>query len=168
MLEIVAGYHCMWFQGKIMIRTEGNGEKPHFLGPNLGPLGPDLGCQVFFLKILASSVTRYHGQLSSYTTSRKKMIQSWKNLVMDGQTDGQTDRREWFCKMLSDYRRVCNCIRGGEGRVEIISVEHSGEESRGVNLCIFAVSIKWSSQSKLWFFLAICKIRVCKQVCFTF
>ena len=53
----------------------------------------------FFLKNLAQSVTRYQGQLSSYTISEKKiMIQSWKYLVTDGQTDGQ----QWFHRTLSD------------------------------------------------------------------
>ena len=32
--------------GKSMIQTEKNGQKPHF-GPDLGPLGPNLGCQIF-------------------------------------------------------------------------------------------------------------------------
>ena len=52
----------MQFQGKLMIQTQENGEKPHF-GPNLGPLGPTSGCQFFFKKNLASSAIRYHGQL---------------------------------------------------------------------------------------------------------
>ena len=75
-----------------MTRTEGNGEKPHFWGSNLGPLGPDLGCQVFFLRILASSVTRYHGQLSSYTTSRKTNDPIMKKFS-DGRADRWTDRQ---------------------------------------------------------------------------
>ena len=66
MLNIVASYHCIQFQGKLMIQTQENGEKPHF-GPDLGLLGPKSGREFFFLKNLASSVTRYHGQLSSCT-----------------------------------------------------------------------------------------------------
>ena len=50
MLEIVASYHCMQFQGKIIVQIQENGEKPHF-GPNLGPLDPNLGCQILFSKI---------------------------------------------------------------------------------------------------------------------
>ena len=53
-----------------MIQTQENGEKPYF-GPNLKPLDPNLGRQNFFFKNLASSVTRYHGQLSSRTISEK-------------------------------------------------------------------------------------------------
>ena len=30
MLDIVASYHCMQFQGKLMIQTQENGKKPHF------------------------------------------------------------------------------------------------------------------------------------------
>ena len=46
MLNIVRTYHGIQFQGKLMIQTQENGKKPHF-GPNLGPLGPNLGRQVF-------------------------------------------------------------------------------------------------------------------------
>ena len=54
--------HYMQFQGKSMIQTQ-HGEKPHF-DSNL--------LRKFFLglKNLASSVTRYHGQLSSCTISK--------------------------------------------------------------------------------------------------
>ena len=48
MLDIVASYQCQIFQGKLMIRTQENGEKPHF-GLDLGPLGPKSGHK-FFLK----------------------------------------------------------------------------------------------------------------------
>ena len=41
----------------------------------------------FWLKNLALSVTRYHGQLSTGKISKKLMIPSWENLVTDGQTD---------------------------------------------------------------------------------
>ena len=40
MLDIVASYHRMQFQGKLMIETQENVEKPHF-GPDLGPWGPN-------------------------------------------------------------------------------------------------------------------------------
>ena len=60
MLQIVASYHCMQFQGKLMIQTQGNDEKPHF-GPDLGSLGQNLGRDYFFFyKNLASLVTRYN------------------------------------------------------------------------------------------------------------
>ena len=60
-----------------MIQTQENGENPQF-GPNIGPLVPSSGRQFFFLffKNLASLVIRYHGQLSSWAISEKKMILS--------------------------------------------------------------------------------------------
>ena len=70
-----------------------NGEKLHF-GPELRPLGPNSGHQFFFfsfLKNLAYSLNRFHGQLSLCTISKKLMIQSWENLVKDGRTDKQAD-----------------------------------------------------------------------------
>ena len=47
MLEIVANYHRNKFQGKRMIQTQENGEKPHFFGPDLGPLGPNSERHIF-------------------------------------------------------------------------------------------------------------------------
>ena len=70
MLDIAASYNCMQFEGKLMLQTQENGEKPHF-GPDLGLLDPNLGCQNFFFQSLALSVIRYHGQLSSCTISEK-------------------------------------------------------------------------------------------------
>ena len=52
-----------------MIQSRENGKKL-YLGPDLGPLGPNSG-QIFFFLNLATSVTRYHGQLSSCTISEK-------------------------------------------------------------------------------------------------
>ena len=49
MLDIVASYHRIQFQGKRMIETQENGKKKKF-GPDLGPLSPNLGCQIFFQK----------------------------------------------------------------------------------------------------------------------
>ena len=45
-LEIVASYHCMQFQGKRIIQTQENREKPHFRA-DFGPLRR----QNFFSKI---------------------------------------------------------------------------------------------------------------------
>ena len=71
MLDIVGNCHCMQLQGKHMIQTQTNGEKPHF-GSDLGPLNPNSGRR-FFLKHLASSVTKSHGHVSK---QKKLMIQS--------------------------------------------------------------------------------------------
>ena len=72
-LDFVASYHSMQFQEKRTIKTQENGKKPHF--------GPKFGSSNFFLN-LASSVTRYYGQLSSCTISE-----------MYGQTNERTDRQ---------------------------------------------------------------------------
>ena len=68
-----------------MIQTQENGEKPHS-GPNFGPLDPDSGRYIFFIN-LASSGTRYHGQLSSCTMSEKTNDPILRKLC-----DGQTER----------------------------------------------------------------------------
>ena len=83
----------MQFQGK-HIQTQQNGEKLHF-GTDLGPLGPNSGSQ-FFLKNLALSVTRYHGQLSSRKISDKtndQILRKFSDVRTDRQTDRWTDRR---------------------------------------------------------------------------
>ena len=49
-----------------MIQIQENGEKPDF-GPDLGPLRPNSGRHFFFFKNVASSVNRYHAQLSPCT-----------------------------------------------------------------------------------------------------
>ena len=58
-----------------MIQIQANGEKPHF-GPELGPLNPNSGRQIFFSKMwLCQSLNilvRY--QLGKY--KKKLMIQS--------------------------------------------------------------------------------------------
>ena len=60
-LYIVASYHCMLFQGKLMNQTWQNGKKTGFR-PIFGPSGPNSGRQFFFFfKNLASLVTSYHG-----------------------------------------------------------------------------------------------------------
>ena len=70
-----------------MIQTHENGEIPHF-GPDRGPLGSNSGRQIFF-KNLASSVTRYHGQLSSCTVSEKT-----SDSILRKFSDNGTDGRE--------------------------------------------------------------------------
>ena len=79
MLDIVASYHCMQFQGNIMNQIWGNGKKPSF-GPNFGPSGPNLGQQIL--------VSYRHVQYQ-----KKLMIQAWENLVTDERTNEQTDER---------------------------------------------------------------------------
>ena len=101
MLDIVARYYGMQYQGKMMIQTQGNDKKPQF-GPNLGPLGPIWATKCFF-KILAFSVTRYHGQLSSFTILQKtsdpifiKFSDGWTDRLMDRGTDRLTRVISWY------------------------------------------------------------------------
>ena len=70
------------------------------LGPILTHLA-QIGAANFFKKNLTPSDTRYYGQLSWYTISEKTNDPILRKLS-DGQTDGQTDRREWFHRVLSD------------------------------------------------------------------
>ena len=65
----------MQFQGNLMIQTQQNGKKPHF-GPDLGPLDPKSGLEIFFSKIwlrqsLYILVSYHHMQYQ-----KKLMIQS--------------------------------------------------------------------------------------------
>ena len=61
--------------------------KPNF-GPDLGSLGLNSGRQLSFFKYLSSSVTRYHGQLSSCTISEKANDTILRKLS-DRETEGQ-------------------------------------------------------------------------------
>ena len=83
MLHIVASYHCMQFQGKLMNQTS--------FGLDFGSFGPYWAARLFF-KNLASPVTRCHGQLSSCTISKKSNDPIFRKLS-DGGTDGQTDQQ---------------------------------------------------------------------------
>ena len=78
MLDIIANYHYMQFQGKLMNQTWENSKKIA-LGPILAQIWT---ARIFFQK--SGFVSRwYHGQLSSCTISEKKLIQSWENVVTD-------------------------------------------------------------------------------------
>ena len=61
-----------------MTQTQENGEKS-----NLGLLDPNSGSKFFFFQ--------KSGFASQY--QKKLMIQSWGNLMTDGQTNGCTDRQ---------------------------------------------------------------------------
>ena len=76
-----------------MIQTQENGKNPHFR-PDLGPLGPKSGPEIFLSKIwLRQSqdiiVSYHHVQYQ-----KRLMIQSGENLV--------TDRRmDWWTRVIS-------------------------------------------------------------------
>ena len=87
MLDIVVSYHCMRFQGKLQNQIWDNGKKL-VLGLILAHLVPPKN----FFKNLAPSVTRYHVQLSSCTTSEKTNDPVLRKL-RDRQINRGTDRR---------------------------------------------------------------------------
>ena len=47
MLDIVASYHCIQFQGKLMNQTWENNKKPSFM-TDFGPFGPNLDPKKYF------------------------------------------------------------------------------------------------------------------------
>ena len=61
MLRIVASYHCMQFQVKLMNQTWENDNKPSFR-PNCGPFGTNLGPKIFFkdLTLMLDTAASYH------------------------------------------------------------------------------------------------------------
>ena len=73
MLDIVASYHRIQFQGKLMIHAEENDKKYHF-GLDLGPLGPNSGRHSFFIKL----VVRHCSELSFYAIYSKTYENSEK------------------------------------------------------------------------------------------
>ena len=91
MLDIVASYQRIQFQGKLMIQTQEIGKKPHF-GPDLGPLGPNSGRQFFFSKIWLrqslDTIVSYH-----HAKYPKKTNDSILRKFKDGRTDGRRDRQ---------------------------------------------------------------------------
>ena len=61
----------------------------------IDPLGANSGC-LFFKKNMASSVTRFHGQLSSCTISGKTydpILRNFSNAWADKRMDRQTDQK---------------------------------------------------------------------------
>ena len=66
MLDIVAGYHCMQFQGKLMNQTWKNGKKKLVLGPILAHLAQiwvtNFLKKIWFCQSLGIMVSYYHVQ----------------------------------------------------------------------------------------------------------
>ena len=54
MLDIVASYHCMQFQGKLTNQTWENGKKPSFV-TDFDTCGPNLGPKYFFIDSTSTS-----------------------------------------------------------------------------------------------------------------
>ena len=96
MLDIIANYHYMQFQGKLMNQTWENSKKNLVLGLILAYLAKIWATNFFFSqKNLAPSVPRYYGQLSSCTISEKTDNPILRKLS-DGGTNGPTDGRSDF------------------------------------------------------------------------
>ena len=70
MLYIVASYHCMQFQGKLMNQTWENCKKPSF-GLDFGPFRQNLGPKKIYLLILHILDVWNCCKLSLYSISRK-------------------------------------------------------------------------------------------------
>ena len=77
MLDIVASYHCIQFQGKLMAKTQENGKKSH-IGPDLGPLSSNSHCNffLFFSKIWLSHTLDIMVSYYNVKYQKKLMIQS--------------------------------------------------------------------------------------------
>ena len=104
MLDVVASYHCMQFQGKRMIQTRGNGKKHHF-GLDLGPFAQNSGDQFFFFQKSGLSVTRYPGQLSSCKISKKThdiILRKFRDRISYGRMDRQTDKSDFIGRCPTD------------------------------------------------------------------
>ena len=71
-------------------------------------VGPKIGPPNFYFKNLASTVTLYHGQLSSCTISEKINDPILRKLS-DRRIDGQKDRRAW--KILWDAVRLASSVQ---------------------------------------------------------
>ena len=100
-LDIVASYHCMQFQGKLMIQTQEDGENPHF-GPDLDLLRPNSGHEIFSKIWLCQSLDimiSYH-----YVQYKKKTKGPILRKLSDGRTDGRTDR--WTDRRTDGRTRV--------------------------------------------------------------
>ena len=89
--------------------TQEKCEKPDF-EPDLAPLAQiRAGPSKFFFFNLASSVTRYHGQLSSCTISEKTndpILRKLSDGQTDRQTDGRTDESDFIGRCLTNVEHL--------------------------------------------------------------
>ena len=79
MLDIVASYYFIQFQGELMTQTQENGKKN---------LLPNSGRESFILKNQTLSVTTYHGQ-PSFCTILHLLTKGWTDRQMERLTDGR-------------------------------------------------------------------------------
>ena len=82
MLNAVASYHCMKFQGKLMNQTWKNSKKLAFkpdFDPFLPKYGPNIFSFFFFLWLSPLLNVMHCCKLSMYTISRKINESNWEN-----------------------------------------------------------------------------------------
>ena len=91
MLGIATSYRSIQFEGKRMIQTQENGKKTLFWG-SFWSVRLKFRLPKIFLKNLASSVSRYDGQLLSCTMPEKTNDPIFIELSY-GRTYKQTDRQ---------------------------------------------------------------------------
>ena len=157
MLDIVASYHYMQFQGKLKNETWQNSKKHNF-GPNFGPY---LGHQILFQKIWLHQSLDIMVSYHQVQYQKMLMIQSWENLVRDGQTDGQ----ERFHRMLStnverpktSVWRSCACIENVY-KIPYFTLENRGNISQNQPLWILSIQLNpptWTELYLLFIFFQI-------------
>ena len=99
MLDIVTSYHCTQFQGKLMIQTKENGEKPHF-GPDFVLLDLNSDRENIFSKMwLRQSLdimVSYHHIISEKTNDPilRKLSDRRTDRWTGGQRGRLTDQQE--------------------------------------------------------------------------
>ena len=98
----------MQFQGKLMIRTHKNDEKPHF-GPDLGMLGPNSGRKKVFSRIwlrqsLDIMVSYHHVQYQKKTDD--PILRKLSDGQTDGQTDGQSEESDFIGRCPTNVERL--------------------------------------------------------------
>ena len=120
MLDIAASYHCMQFQGKLIIQTQENDKNPR-AGPNLGPFCPNSGRQFFFFKIwlcqsLDIMISYHHVQYQKKLMIFTKMINGFqlltiftKNSILDVKL-GSEYASETLCFILHAKTQLLNFI----------------------------------------------------------
>ena len=54
-VDIVASYNCMQFQGKLKNQTWENGKKKPSLGTKFDPFGPNVGPKKFFIDFTSTT-----------------------------------------------------------------------------------------------------------------
>ena len=78
MLNIVASYHCMQMQGKLMNQTWKNAKKPSF-GPNFGPFVSNLPPLEFFSGFYLGYMLGINANYHCMQFQGKQMNQTWEN-----------------------------------------------------------------------------------------